>query len=145
MRKKKSDNDEFRVNSDFLKAYDVTLEKAVISKYGKSDFRCQSFYPTENSLPCVNCPFQRVSDYCTDPSFEEGAGYERTFEQWQDWFYKLTGIKDNRPKEIFMKKDEQTKEIALPNTTEQPKYEVEYTALDSEKSSIFNKRLYLSR
>lgn len=114
-KKKNEDKINFRVNSDFLKAYDITLKKAATSLYGKSDFRCQSFYPVENSLPCVDCPFQRfqlASHYCTDPSFENGAGYQRTFEQWQDWFYKLTGVKDDRPKEMFMKKNEQTKESA---------------------------------
>jgi predicted HTH domain antitoxin len=110
-KKKNKDKINFRVNSDFLKAYDTTLEKAVTSLYEKSDFRCQSFYPVENSLPCVDCPFQRVSDYCTDPSFEEGAGYKRTFEQWQDWFHKLTGVKDDRSKELI-KLLMQTKEIA---------------------------------
>lgn len=111
-KKKNKDKISFRVNSGFLKAYDTTLKKAATSLYEKSDFRCQSFYPARNSLSCLDCPFQRVSDYCTDPSFEEGAGYKRTFEQWQDWFYKLTGVKDDRPKEMFMKKNEQTKESA---------------------------------
>ena len=114
-KKKNKDKINFRVTSDFLKAYDITLKKAAASLYEKSDFRCQSFYPDRNSLSCIECPFQRVqlvSHYCTDPSFEEGAGYKRTFEQWQDWFYKLTGVKDDRPKEMFMKKNEQTKESA---------------------------------
>lgn len=115
MGKKNKNKIDFRVNSDFLKAYDITLKKAVTSLYEKSDFRCQSFYPVRNSLSCIECPFQRfqlVSHYCTDPSFEEGAGYKRTFEQWQDWFHKLTGVRDERPKEMFMKKNEQTKESA---------------------------------
>lgn len=114
-KKKNKDKINFRVTSDFLKAYDITLKKAATSLYEKSDFRCQSFYPDRNSLSCIECPFQRVqlvSHYCTDPFFEEGAGYQRTFEQWQDWFHKLTGVKDDRPKEMFMKKNEQTKESA---------------------------------
>lgn len=114
-KKKNKDKINFRATSDFLKAYDITLKKAATSLYGKSDFRCQSFYPDRNSLSCIECPFQRVplvSPYCTDPFFEEGAGYQRTFEQWQDWFHKLTGVKDDRPKEMFMKKNEQTKESA---------------------------------
>lgn len=112
-KKKNKDKINFRVTSDFLKAYDITLEKAANSLYEKSDFRCQSFYPVRNSLSCIECPFQRfqlASHYCTDPSFKEGAGYQRTFEQWQDWFYKLTGVKDDRPKEMFMKKNEKAKE-----------------------------------
>ena len=119
-KKKNKDKINFRVTSDFLKAYDITLKKAATSLYEKSDFRCQSFYPDRNSLSCIECPFiecpfqrvQLVSHYCTDPFFEEGAGYQRTFEQWQDWFHKLTGVKDDRPKEMFMKKNEQTKESA---------------------------------
>jgi hypothetical protein len=146
-KKKNKDKINFRVTSDFLKAYDTTLKKAATSLYEKSDFHCQSFYPVENSLPCVDCPFQKVSDYCTDPSFEEGAGYKRTFEQWQDWFHKLTGVKDDRPKEMFMKKNEQTKESAEHTEQEaridkdnketeaktKSKYEVEYTTLDSDE------------
>lgn len=107
-KKKNKDKINFRVASDFLKAYEITLKKAATSLYEKSDFRCQSLYPVRNSLPCVDCPFQMVSDHCTDPFFEEGAGYQRTFEQWQDWFHKLTGVKDDRSKEMFMKKNEQT-------------------------------------
>lgn len=109
-KKKNKDKISFRITSEFLKAYDITLEKAANSLYYESDFRCQSFYPIEHSLPCNDCPFQHLSDYCTDPFVEDGAGYKRTFEQWQDWFYKLTGIKDNRSKEAFMKKDEEAKQ-----------------------------------
>lgn len=133
-----------------MKAYDITLKKAATSLYGKSDFRCQSFYPDRNSLSCIECPFQRVqlvSHYCTDPFFEEGAGYQRTFEQWQDWFHKLTGVKDDRPKEMFMKKNEQTKESAEhtkqetkidednkePEAKTKAKYEIEYLTLDSDE------------
>ena len=151
-KKKNKDKISFRVNSDFLKAYDITLEKAATSLYGKSDFRCQSFYPVRNSLSCIECPFQRVqlvSHYCTDPFFEEGAGYQRTFEQWQDWFHKLTGVKDDRPKEMFMKKNEKTKESAehtepeakIDEDNKEPEaktkskyeYEIEYTTLDSDE------------
>ena len=113
MGKKNKNKIDFRVTSEFLKAYDITLEKAANSLYYESDFRCQSFYPARNSLSCIECPFQRfqlVSHYCTDPSFEEGAAYKRTFEQWQDWFHKLTGVKDNRSKETFMKKNEEAKQ-----------------------------------
>lgn len=98
MRKKKNDNDEFRVNSYFLKAYDITLEKAATSKYGKSDFRCTSEYPSKFFLDCENCPFCCYLD--------DGGVLDRTFKQWQKWFYKLTGVKDNRPKKSFMKKNE---------------------------------------
>lgn len=133
----------FKPSEVFMKAYNRTLEKAVNSLYYESDFRCQSFYPIEYSLNCKECPFQRFSDYCNDPNFENGAGYKRTFEQWQEWFYNLTGKKDNRPKEMFMnmEKNEQTKkeiQVNEDNSEEleaksKAKYEVEYTALDSNK------------
>ena len=123
----------FKPSEVFMKAYNRTLEKAVNSLYYESDFRCQSFYPVEYSLNCKECPFQRSSDYCNDPNFENGAGYKRTFEQWQEWFYNLTGERDDRPKEMFMKKNEQVKESAEQTEQEikQTKYEVEYTTLDS--------------
>ena len=136
--------DRFKPSAEFMEAYDCTLKKAVNSLYYESDFRCQSTYPVRISLACKECPFQRSSDYCTDPNFENGAGYKRTFEQWQDWFYNLTGEKDGRPKEMFMKKNEQTKQEAQTeiqvnedNFTKEleakakAKYEVKYTTLDS--------------
>lgn len=95
----------FKPSDVFMKAYTRTLEKAVNSKYEKSDFQC-------DLLECKDCPFNCCSDDCTNPYFEDGAGFDRTFEQWQDWFYKLTGKKDERPKEMFMKKNKQTKEPA---------------------------------
>lgn len=102
----------FEPSDVFMKAYTCTLENSANSKYGKSDFRCYSEYPSKFSLNCEDCSFNCSSDDCTDPYFEDGAGFDRTFEQWQDWFYKITGKKDDRPKEMFMKKNEQTKEIA---------------------------------
>lgn len=51
MGKKNKNKINFRVTSDFLKAYEITLKKAATSLYEKSDFRCQSFYSVENSLP----------------------------------------------------------------------------------------------
>lgn len=102
----------FKPSDVFMKAYTCTLEKAVNSKYGKSDFQCYSEYPSKFSLNCEDCSFNCSSDDCTNPYFEDGAGFDRTFEQWQDWFYKITGKKDDRPKEIFMEKNEKTKEIA---------------------------------
>ena len=102
----------FKPSDVFMKAYTRTLEKAVNSKYGKSDFQCYSEYPSKFSLNCEDCSFNCSSDDCTDPYFEDGAGFDRTFEQWQDWFYKITGKKDDRPKEMFMEKKEKTKEPA---------------------------------
>lgn len=137
----------FKPSGVFMKAYTSTLEKAVNSKYEKSDFQCYSEYPSKLSLNCEDCPFCCSSDDCTNPYFEDGAGFDRTFEQWQEWFYDLTGEKDDRPKEMFMEKNEQTKEIAeqiekdIQAETQnkeleekaKAKYEVEYTTLDSDK------------
>ena len=138
----------FKPSDVFMKAYTRTLEKAVNSKYGKSDFQCYSEYPSKFSLNCEDCSFNCSSDDCTNPYFEGGAGFDRTFEQWQDWFYKITGKKDDRPKEMFMEKNEKTKEPAEhteqeakidednkePEAKAKAKYEVEYTTLDSDES-----------
>ncbi len=137
----------FKPSGVFMKAYTRTLEKAVNSKYEKSDFQCYSEYPSKFSLNCEDCPFCCSSDDCTNPYFEDGAGFDRTFEQWQEWFYDLTGEKDDRPKKMFVEKNEQTKEIT--EQTEKDiqaetqnkeleaktnvKYEVEYTTLDSDE------------
>ncbi len=135
----------FKLSDVFMKAYTRTLEKAVNSKYEKSDFQCYSEYPSKFSLNCEDCPFCCSSDDCTNPYFEDGACYDRTFEQWQEWFYDLTGKKDDRPKEMFVEKNEQTKEIAEQTEKDiqaetqnkelkekaKAKYEVEYTTLDS--------------
>lgn len=45
----------------------------------------------------------------------------------------MTGEKDGRPKEMFMEKNEQAKEPTeqIEKESKQTKYEVEYTALDS--------------
>lgn len=117
----------FKPSNVFMDAYAYTLEKAANSKYGKSDFRC-------DLLECKDCPFNCCSDDCTNPYFEDGAGFDRTFEQWQDWFYKLTGEKDDRPKEIFMKKNEKAKEPTKElEAKAKAKYEVEYLDLDSDE------------
>ena len=98
----------FKPSDVFMKAYTRTLEKAVNSKYRKSDFQCESQYPSKFFLNCEDCPFE-----CSNPhSDDEGGVFDRTFEQWQDWFYKITGKKDDRPKEMFMEKNEKTKEPA---------------------------------
>lgn len=131
----------FEPSNVFMKAYTCTLEKAANSKYGKSDFQCESQYPSKFFLNCEDCPFE-----CSNPhSDDEGGVFDRTFEQWQEWFYDLTGKKDDRPKEMFMEKNEKTKEPAEHTEQEakidednketeaktKAKYEVEYTTLDS--------------
>lgn len=135
----------FKPSDVFMKAYTRTLEKAANSKYGKSDFQCDSEYPFKFSLECKDCPFNCSSDDCTNPYFEDGAGFDRTFDQWKDWFYNLTGEKDDRPKEMFMnmKKNEQAKEPTKHTEKEtqtkeleakaKAKYEIKYLTLDSDK------------
>lgn len=100
----------FKPSDMFMKAYTRTLEKAINSDYGKSNFQCDSEYPFKFSLECKDCPFNCSSYDCINPYFEDGAGFDRTFEQWQEWFYDLTGKKDDRPKEMFMEKNGKAKE-----------------------------------
>lgn len=100
----------FKPSDMFMKAYTRTLEKAINSDYGKSNFQCDSEYPFKFSLECKDCPFNCSSDDCINPYFEDGAGFDRTFEQWQEWFYDLTGKKDDRSKEMFMEKNGKAKE-----------------------------------
>lgn len=133
--------DRFKLSAEFMKAYDCTLKKAVNSLYYESDFRCQSIYPVRISLACKECPFRRSSNFCTDPNFENGAGYKRTFEQWQDWFYNLTGEKDGRPKEMFMKKNEQTKELTEHAEQEIQTEETQINEDNTEKVSYQTKEL----
>lgn len=137
----------FKPSDVFMKAYTRTLENAANSKYGKSDFQCESQYPSKFFLNCEDCPFE-----CSNPySDDEGGVLDRTFEQWQEWFYDLTGVKDDRPKEMFMKKNERIKESAehteqeaKTNKTNEDnikeleakakvKYEIEYLTLDSDE------------
>ncbi len=123
----------FKPSDVFMKAYARTLEKAANSKYGKSDFQCDSEYPFKFSLECKDCPFDCSSDDCINPYFEDGAGFDRTFEQWQEWFRNLTGKKDDRPKEMFMKKNEKAKEI-----TEHTEREIQTNEDNTEKGSYQN-------
>ena len=134
---KRRKRNSFKPSDVFMKAYTRTLEKAVNSKYEKSDFQCYSEYPSKFSLNCEDCPFCCSSDDCTNPYFEDGAGFDRTFEQWQEWFYDLTGNKDDRPKEMFLEKNENVEERRQKDESEnfnsKSKYEIEYLTLDSDE------------
>lgn len=90
----------FKNPSPELKAaYETTLQKAASALYKKDEFYC-------STLRCINgkCPFAEVG-YCNDEKFPEGASYKRTFEEWQEWWYNLTGIKDLRPESMFITED----------------------------------------
>lgn len=77
-------------------AYDMTLKHAVNSPYKKDEFYC-------STLRCAgtNCPFA-AHGHCTDENDINSAGYKRTFAEWQEWWYKLTGIKDERLESGFI-------------------------------------------
>lgn len=78
-------------------AYNMTLEYAV--NHQKDEFYC-------GNLRCMdtNCPFAKHGN-CNDENDIESAGYKRTFAEWQEWWYKLTGIKDERLESGFITAD----------------------------------------
>ncbi len=77
-------------------AYDMTLKHAANAPYKKDEFYC-------NILRCIstNCPFAAHGN-CNDETDTNGAGYKRTFAEWQEWWHKLTGIKDERLESGFI-------------------------------------------
>lgn len=107
-------------------AYDMTLKHAANDK--KDDFYC-------NTLRCIgtNCPFAAHGN-CTDENDIKGAGYKRTFAEWQEWWYKLTGIKDERLESGFI--------TEAPHMTNSNNNTV--TEESSEKSLDFSKEILLN-
>lgn len=83
-------------SSELQHAYEVTLHYAANADDKKDGFYC-------GYLSCVggNCPFAECGS-CNDETVVESAGYKRTFAEWQEWWYKLTGIKDSRPESMFI-------------------------------------------
>lgn len=83
-------------SSELRHAYDVTLRYAANADDKKDEFYC-------GNLKCMegNCPFVEYGN-CSDGTGVESAGYKRTFAEWQEWWYKLTGIKDSRPESMFI-------------------------------------------
>lgn len=77
-------------------AYDLTLKHTANALYKKDKFYC-------NNLRCVgmDCPFDAHGN-CNDENDIDGADYKRTFAEWQEWWYKLTGIKDERLESGFI-------------------------------------------
>jgi hypothetical protein len=76
--------------------YETTLEGA--AENGREDFQC-------GGLRCEHCPFKHYSGSCNDPNAKGGAGVQRTVEEWQQWWYELTGESDTRTAEEILAKD----------------------------------------
>lgn len=83
-------------SSELRAAYELTLRRAANARYKKDEFYCCN-------LRCIEgkCPFAGYGR-CNDETAVESAGYKRTFAEWQEWWYKLTGIKDSRPESMFI-------------------------------------------
>lgn len=83
-------------SSNLRNAYEVTLRHAANADDKKDEFYC-------STLSCIGgkCPFAEYGN-CSDETVVESAGYKRTFAEWQEWWYKLTGIKDSRPESMFI-------------------------------------------
>lgn len=83
-------------SSELQHAYEVTLHYAANADDKKAGFYC-------GYLSCVggNCPFAEYGS-CNDETAVDDSNYKRTFAEWQEWWYKLTGIKDSRPGSMFI-------------------------------------------
>lgn len=103
-----------KLNLEFMQVYNETLLTAINEKV--SDFRCVN-HPT--ALACNCCPFNNKDSVCActinPASICDGSevGKEQlvtsstklTFEEWQKWFYNVTGIEDTRlSKDVLAKK-----------------------------------------
>lgn len=83
-------------SSELRHAYEITLRYAANADDKKDEFYC-------GNLKCMEgkCPFAKCGS-CNDETAVESACYKRTFAEWQEWWYKLTGIKDSRPEFMFI-------------------------------------------
>ena len=99
-----------KINLEFMQVYNGTLLKAINEKV--SDFRCIE-YPIV--LACDCCPFNFDKTVCTINQKCDGSEVDKenlvtsttklTFEEWQKWFYNVTGIEDTRlSKDVLAKK-----------------------------------------
>lgn len=102
-------------------AYDMTLKHAVNSPYKKDEFYC-------STLRCAgtNCPFA-AHGHCIDENDVDGAGYKRTFAEWQEWWYKLTGINDERLESGFITEDLRIMNSNNSTTEEKPAESPEFS------------------
>lgn len=83
-------------SSELRHAYEVTLRHAANADDKKDDFYCSNLRCIEGTCPFAGC------GSCTEETLVDGGGYKRTFVEWQEWWYKLTGIKDSRPESMFI-------------------------------------------
>lgn len=79
-------------------AYNNTLLDAAKNKEGSSSYNC-------GMLLCRDCPFHATIGHCTDKTLREGAGYKRTLQEWQQWWYEHTGERDTRTREQILSED----------------------------------------
>lgn len=83
-------------SSELKTAYEMTLRHAANADDKKDEFYCGMLRCTDGQ-----CPFAEYKS-CNDENLPVGAGYKRTFDEWQEWWYELTGIKDSRPESMFI-------------------------------------------
>lgn len=104
-----------KINLEFMQVYNTTLLTAINEKV--SDFRCTEYCA---ALVCDRCPFNfkdsnTISNCTTNPaSICDGSEVDKehlvtsstpmTFEEWQKWFYNVTGITDTRSREDVLAK-----------------------------------------
>lgn len=97
-----------KINLEFMQVYNETLLTAINEKV--SDFRCVEYVA---ALVCDRCPFNfkdsKTVCTCTENPACDGSEVDKeqlvtsstklTFEEWQKWFYNVTGIADTRSRE----------------------------------------------
>ena len=93
-----------KLNLDFMQVYNETLLTAIDNVV--SDFRCTNY---ATKLICDHCPFNVKDVTCTVNPKCDGSEVDKehlvtsatklTFEEWQKWFYNVTGIADTRSRE----------------------------------------------
>ena len=103
-----------KINLEFMQVYNETLLTAINEKV--SDFRCVEYLA---ALICDCCPFNFKDTVCSctinPASICDGSEVDKenlvtsttklTFEEWQKWFYNVTGIEDTRlSKDVLDKK-----------------------------------------
>lgn len=93
-----------KLNLDFMQVYNETLLDAINNEV--SDFRCTNY---GTKIICDYCPFKLKDITCTVNPKCDGSEVDKehlvtsatmlTFEEWQKWFYNVTGIADTRSRE----------------------------------------------
>lgn len=98
-----------KINLEFMQVYNQTLLAAINEKV--SDFRCTNY---DTKIICDHCPFKLKDITCTVNPKCDGSEVDKehlvtsstalTFEEWQKWFYNVTGIEDTRSREDVLAK-----------------------------------------